>query len=248
MSHLSTTIERKAPAAALTAPGCGRTGLEFDMVKPMPLKGVCSIEGCGRAVATLRRCKPHRAQMTPDEIVAGRIEANARKAAAKVGANNPMHGKTGEASPRWKGEAVSYGGLHDWLTENFGQPKCCEQCGTTDPNDRYEWANVSGEYRRERTDFKRLCKKCHNDHDRVNRWQVAPARRNRAMKTVNGKPVSSRFKGVRASGHGTWRATLKVGVKVTNLGSFPTEEAAARAYNAAVLKTHGADAFLNDLS
>jgi len=31
---------------------------------------------------------------------------------------------------------------------------------------RYEWANVSGKYRREREDFVRLCKKCHCKMDK----------------------------------------------------------------------------------
>ena len=216
-----------------------------DMAKSMPLKGVCSIDGCERAVAALRRCKVHRQQMTAEEIAEARLEANARKSAAKLGRKNPMFGKKAAQHPRWTGDKVNYFGVHDWMTAEYGQPKHCEDCGTTDPSKRYEWANISGEYRRDLSDFKRLCKYCHNNHDKVNVWQVAPSRRNKPMKAVNGNPTSSKYKGVRASGYGTWRATLKVGTKITNLGSFPTEEAAARAYNAAVLEAHGPDAFIN---
>jgi hypothetical protein len=175
-------------------------------------------------------------------------EAKLKIAAGKLGEKNPRFGKTNEQSTRWKGDAVGYCGVHDWMTENFGQPKHCESCGTTDENNRYEWANISGEYRRDRSDFIRLCKRCHNDMDGVNAHQVgAPPRKNRAMTKRAGKTVTSRYKGVRASGHGTWRATLKVAKDIRNLGSFPTQEAAAVAYNNAVIDAYGDDGFINEI-
>lgn len=90
---------------------------------------------------------------------------------AKQGKNNPQYGLREEKSQHWKGDKVGYCGVHDWLTRQFGQPKNCEQCNTNDTNTRYEWANISGNYKRDRNDFKRLCKKCHNDFDQVNAWQ-----------------------------------------------------------------------------
>ena len=98
-------------------------------------------------------------------------EARAKIAHSRMGTKNPMYGKTNEQHPNWKGDDVGYYGLHDWLTARFGQPIGCEWCGEDDPEKRYEWANISGEYRRDRDDFVRLCKKCHNDYDGVNAWQ-----------------------------------------------------------------------------
>lgn len=98
-------------------------------------------------------------------------EAKRKMAEAKLGERNPMYGKTEEKCPNWTGDNVGYFGVHDWLTKHFGQPVGCEDCGTDDPVKRYEWANISGEYRRDRSDFRRLCKKCHNDFDGVNAWQ-----------------------------------------------------------------------------
>lgn len=176
-------------------------------------------------------------------------EVRARISAAKMGKANPAFGKTEERSSRWKGDAVGYAGVHDWMTAQYGQPKHCEDCGTTNPRRRYEWANISGEYRRDRADFKRLCKRCHNIFDGVNAYQVgAPPRKNRPARAVKGKPVSSRYKGVTASGYGGWLARLRVEGKTMHLGTFKTEEAAARAYNGAVRTAHGEDAYLNDVS
>lgn len=76
--------------------------------------------------------------------------------------------KTGKESKNWKGEDAGYDSKHKWISRHYGKEKRCEICETTDQNKRYEWANISGEYHREREDFKRLCKSCHTkfDHER----------------------------------------------------------------------------------
>ena len=71
--------------------------------------------------------------------------------------------------PHWKGDKVGYSGLHRWLKDRFGIPKYCEMCGTKDQNKKYEWANISGQYRRDRSDFIRLCTLCHRRWDRKRR-------------------------------------------------------------------------------
>lgn len=73
-------------------------------------------------------------------------ETRQRMSESKKGEGNPQYGRTGERSPKWKGDDVGYFGVHDWMTANYGQPKHCEDCGTTDSRRRYEWANISGEY------------------------------------------------------------------------------------------------------
>lgn len=91
------------------------------------------------------------------------------------GLRPPVKGKKVPAlaesnNPNWKGDNVGYSGVHHWMTRHHGKPKLCEHCGTTEAK-RYEWANISGQYKRRRDDFLRLCKKCHNDYDGVNAWQ-----------------------------------------------------------------------------
>lgn len=94
-------------------------------------------------------------------------EVRERIRQSKIGDRNPMYGKTGALSPNWKGGAVGYWGIHDWVNAQLGQPSICENCETTLPA-RYEWANISGEYKRDTSDWVRLCKRCHNNFDGVN--------------------------------------------------------------------------------
>jgi len=65
-----------------------------------------------------------------------------------------------EKNPNWKGNNVSYMGLHMWINFNYGNPRFCINCFSTKEK-KYEWANISGKYRRDIEDFVRLCTKCH---------------------------------------------------------------------------------------
>ena len=64
----------------------------------------------------------------------------------------------------WKGDKVGYFSLHHWIEGNYGKPKICSHCGTTTAK-RFEWANISGKYKRDIKDFVRLCTKCHRKFD-----------------------------------------------------------------------------------
>jgi len=72
----------------------------------------------------------------------------------------------------WHGDNVSYNGLHKWIRRNFGKAKQCDHCGILGikgkRNWNIDWANVSGNYSRERKDWKGLCRKCHIKHDKEN--------------------------------------------------------------------------------
>lgn len=46
------------------------------------------------------------------------------------------------------------------MTRTLGRPSQCSRCGTQTAQ-RYEWANVSGQYRRDAADWVRLCVSCH---------------------------------------------------------------------------------------
>lgn len=72
----------------------------------------------------------------------------------------------GAANSNWRGEKALYNALHRRLHVTLGQPKRCEQCGATDPNRSYDWANISGNYSDPR-DYKRLCRSCHCKLDRI---------------------------------------------------------------------------------
>lgn len=69
----------------------------------------------------------------------------------------------------WKGDDVSYRSLHKWIDHKKGKPNLCEYCGFTSTNNRqFHWANLSGDYKRDTSDFVRLCVKCHLNMDKNN--------------------------------------------------------------------------------
>lgn len=86
----------------------------------------------------------------------------------QVGINHPMYGKKRELSPLWKTDNVSdgliYNRKHNILYEKLGKPSICENCGTTEAK-VFDWANVSGEYKDDFSDWVRLCRTCHVNYD-----------------------------------------------------------------------------------
>lgn len=54
--------------------------------------------------------------------------------------------------------------LHVWVEKELGTPRECWDCGTTEDR-RYAWANISGEYKQETSDWERLCYPCHAKKD-----------------------------------------------------------------------------------
>lgn len=78
-------------------------------------------------------------------------------------ASKALKGKyIGENSSQWKGDEVSYESLHDWVRINYGVPERCEECKQVK---KITAANVSGEYRRDRSDWRFLCYSCHCKFD-----------------------------------------------------------------------------------
>lgn len=77
-----------------------------------------------------------------------------------------MKGLIGPKAKHWK-EEVGYGGIHDWIRRTAGRPIQCHFCERTkqDGIRRFHWANVSGEYRRELSDWLQACPECHSIFD-----------------------------------------------------------------------------------
>lgn len=71
-----------------------------------------------------------------------------------------------EKNYAWKGEKVSYRGLHQWIRRKKGIPDTCCNCGKVSQKPRViQWANVDGKYRRDLDDYIPLCCSCHKYHD-----------------------------------------------------------------------------------
>ena len=68
----------------------------------------------------------------------------------------------GDKSPHWKASRVGYRGIHLWIERTLGRPKKCSHCQKiSDDSREMQWANKSGRYLRDVSDWIRLCRKCH---------------------------------------------------------------------------------------
>lgn len=78
---------------------------------------------------------------------------------------------SGKRNVNWKGEKVSYQALHNWVARHRGRPPKCEFCNLEDPTRPrwFNWANKSGKYKRDLTDWIRLCVSCHSLMDKERR-------------------------------------------------------------------------------
>lgn len=94
----------------------------------------------------------------------------------------------GERNGQWKGDDVGYKCLHKWVRRNKPAPENCEICGAK--KERLDCCSISGEYKRDLSDYIYLCRRCHMKTDgRLERWNM-----NRIMDMVSGrsKPVGLR--------------------------------------------------------
>lgn len=86
-------------------------------------------------------------------------------------------GKFGEKSRNWKGELAGYVAKHSWIRKHFGRAAICENMDCSYPKrvdagrktikkpSRYEWANISKKYKRDKNDYIQLCPSCHRKWD-----------------------------------------------------------------------------------
>ena len=72
---------------------------------------------------------------------------------------------SGDKSNAWVGNEAGYSAVHMWLTQHYIKEYCdhCEK--TIEEVSRLEWANISGEYNRDREDYLCLCPSCHRKMD-----------------------------------------------------------------------------------
>ena len=63
-------------------------------------------------------------------------------------------------------ENLGYRGLHHWVWKMLGKPLKCELCGKTKTTPKsIHWANKSGNYFKDITDWISLCASCHKHYD-----------------------------------------------------------------------------------
>jgi hypothetical protein len=81
----------------------------------------------------------------------------------------------GSKTVNWKGPNASYIVVHHWVERHLGRPRKCAKCATETAK-IYDWANKSGQYKRQLDDWIRLCRDCHAKYDkavRVPKWKEA---------------------------------------------------------------------------
>lgn len=93
----------------------------------------------------------------------GREENSKRKKGKRTGKENNM----------WKGDEVGYIALHLWIKGKLGKANHCENIDCFYPRTdikgrtllepkKFHWANVSGEYKRDISDWRQLCSSCNH--------------------------------------------------------------------------------------
>jgi len=74
----------------------------------------------------------------------------------------------GEKSPRWTGDKIKYGGIHQWLRNKFEKSNKCENTNCEKKSNHYHWALLKGKKcERKRENFWILCVSCHMKYDGV---------------------------------------------------------------------------------
>lgn len=111
------------------------------------------------------------------EVLQSEIKRGAGKFCSRVCyyVNQKKTRPSAEKSWAWKGDNVGREALHNWVQKHLGKPKRCEHCNTTKAK-KFEWANKSQKYKRDLTDWIRLCTKCHWKYDykvRYPKWAKA---------------------------------------------------------------------------
>ena len=80
-----------------------------------------------------------------------------------------LRARTGELSVAWKGDKAKYRAIHMWIATRLNRPKRCTKCKKKyirkDGVTGIHWANISGDYKRDLTDWVALCYPCHKHYD-----------------------------------------------------------------------------------
>lgn len=79
---------------------------------------------------------------------------------------NRPEGRPKSKPTGYAASVIGYSSLHSWVRRKLGTPKYCAYCKNNSLKHRqYGWANISHAYKRELSDWIRLCKKCHHAYD-----------------------------------------------------------------------------------
>lgn len=93
--------------------------------------------------------------------------SNTGKTAHNKGQTYPKN--YGSKNHMWRGSKAGHTAKHIWVKRHWGQPDTCEFCKKTGLKGlQIHWSNKDHKYRRVRSDWQRLCSKCHKNYDLEN--------------------------------------------------------------------------------
>lgn len=73
---------------------------------------------------------------------------------------------SGNKNPMWKGDKVSYTGIHAWLKINFGKANKCENPNCPKKSKYFQWSLKKGfKHSHKRENYWELCIPCHLKYD-----------------------------------------------------------------------------------
>ena len=98
----------------------------------------------------------------------GFIKGSKHKQESIKKVSQSLYGKRGKLARRWKGNLAGYVAIHSWIKQNFGKADKCENLDCRKSSNKFEWASISGENRREVSDYLQLCASCHRRYDNGN--------------------------------------------------------------------------------
>lgn len=121
----------------------------------------------GKRTHCSRECynKTKSKDMKGNQYAKGKAAWNKGKRVPQL--QNERHGN-------WRGDAISYDGLHAWVARHKEKIECV-MCGSTE---NLQWSNISYEYKRDLDDYECLCSSCHKVKDLAGVWGAAKERRN----------------------------------------------------------------------
>lgn len=91
----------------------------------------------------------------------------------------------------WKGNNPNYSAIHKWIVRNYGSATFCSN-DLFHVSSNYDWANISGKYNRDLSDWKQLCRKCHVNLDITEERRNKLANEDRKFR----RPIAQYFNGV----------------------------------------------------
>lgn len=136
---------------------CRTCGTLFTKGAHCSLKRWAEKKYCSRACINKGRPgwrKGKKFEYKPNIKLRGKATWNKGQKGYKESAENGM----------WKGSEASLIAKHTFVVRRLGKPQRCEHCGTTEKR-MYHWANISGNYLRDVSDYIRLCVPCHKRFD-----------------------------------------------------------------------------------